>query len=106
MIETANPTEKAWPQSILHWSNRNQANNWDQPREAHENLHTFMMNVFAGCGLFGQPAEDGSNMPRGLVRGYVLNEIMHTLIGVHSYEDSLESAAWVFVAGLPALVSQ
>src|SRR4029453_13966299 len=54
-------------------------------REAHENLHPFMMDVFADCGLLGQPAEEALNMLRSLVRGYVLNEMMHTLIGVDSY---------------------
>ena len=42
-------------------------------------------------------------MLRCLVRGYVLNEMMHTLIGVYSYEDSFENSVRVFVAGLPAL---
>ena len=74
-------------------------------REAHENLHSFMMDVFAGCGLFGQPAEDALNMLRSLVRGYVLNEMMHTLIGVESYDDAFESAVRVFIAGLPALMT-
>jgi hypothetical protein len=72
-------------------------------REAHENLHSFMMDVLADCGLLGQPAEEALNMLRSLVRGYVLNELMHTLIGVDSYEDSFESSIRVFVAGLPAL---
>ncbi len=72
-------------------------------REAHENLHTFMMDVFADCGLLGQPAEDALNMLRSLVRGYVLNEMMHTLIGVDSFEDSFESSLRIFVAGLRAL---
>lgn len=76
-----------------------------QWREAHERLHTFMMHVFAECGLFGQPAEDALNMLRSLVRGYVLNEMMHTLIGVESYDDSFESAVRVFVAGLAALTA-
>lgn len=74
-------------------------------REAHEHLHAFMMDVFADCGLLGQPAEEALNMLRSLIRGYVLNEMMHTLIGVHSYEDSFESAIRVFVAGLPALIT-
>ena len=74
-------------------------------REAHENLHALMMDVFADCGLLGQPAEDALNMLRSLVRGYVLNEMMHTLIGVDSYEDSFESSIRVFVAGLPALIA-
>jgi len=73
-------------------------------REAHENLHALMMDVLADCGLIGEPAEEALNMLRSLVRGYVLNEMMHTLIGVYSYEDSFESAIRVFVAGLPALI--
>jgi hypothetical protein len=74
-------------------------------REAHEHLHVFMMEVFADCGLLGQPAEEALQMLRSVVRGYVLNEMMHTLIGVDSYEDSFESAVRVFVAGLPALIN-
>jgi hypothetical protein len=74
-------------------------------REAHDNLHNFMMDVLADCGLFGEPAEEALNVLRSLVRGYVLNEMMHTLIGVHSYEDSFESAIRVFIAGLPALIA-
>ena len=74
-------------------------------REAHENLHVFMLDVFADCGLLGEPAEEALNILRSLVRGYVLNEMMHTLIGVYSYEDSFESSVRVFVAGLPALIT-
>lgn len=74
-------------------------------REAHENLHAFMLDVLADCGLLGQPAEEALNMLRCLVRGYVLNEMMHTLIGVDSYEDSFESSVRVFIAGLPALIA-
>lgn len=76
-----------------------------QWREAHERLHTFMTDVFADCGLFGQPAEDALNMLRSLVRGYVLSEMMHTMIGVESYDDSFDAAVRVFVAGLPALTA-
>ena len=72
-------------------------------RSAHEDLHTFMTGIFADCGLAGEAAEDALNMLRSLVRGYVLNEMMHTLIGVDSYDDSFDSAIRVFVAGLPAL---
>ena len=74
-------------------------------REAHDNLHAFMMDVLADCGLLGEPAEEALNVLRSLVRGYVLNEMMHTLIGVHSYEDSFESAVRVFIAGLSALIA-
>jgi hypothetical protein len=42
-------------------------------------------------------------MLRNLVRGYVLNEMMHTLIGVESYDDPFNCAIRVFVTGLPAL---
>ena len=73
-------------------------------RKAHENLHTFMMDILADCGLLGQPAEEALNILRSLIRGYVLNEMMHTLIGVYSYERSFENAIRVFVAGLPALM--
>ena len=76
-----------------------------QWREAHECLHTFMMDVFADCGLFGQPAEDALNMLRSLVRGYVLSEMMHTMIGVESYDDSFDAAVRVFVAGLAVLTA-
>lgn len=76
-----------------------------QWREAHERLHTFMMDVFADCGLFGQPAEDALNMLRSMVRGYVLSEMMHTMIGVESYDDSFDAAVRVFVAGLAALTA-
>jgi hypothetical protein len=43
-------------------------------------------------------------MLRSLVRGYVLHEVMHTFVGVESYDESFDSAVRVFVAGLPALV--
>lgn len=74
-------------------------------RKAHEDLDAFMMDVFAGCGLLGESAEDALNILRSLVRGYVLNEMMHTLIGVYSYDESFEKALRVFVAGLPILSS-
>ena len=71
--------------------------------EAHDDLHAFMLDVFGDCGLPREAAEDALNMLRCLVRGYVLNEMMHTLIGVYSYEDSFENSVRVFIAGLPAL---
>ena len=74
-------------------------------QEAHRRLHVFMMDVLAECGLFGDAAENALNMLRSLVRGYVLHEIMHTLIGVESYDDAFDQAAHVFVLGLPALVA-
>lgn len=75
-------------------------------RQAHDDLHAVMLDVLADCGLCGQAAEDALNMIRGLVRGYVLNEMMHALIGVDSYDDSFESALRVLVAGLPVLISE
>jgi hypothetical protein len=73
-------------------------------RAAHEDLHAFMMDVLAKCGLTGDAAENALNMLRSLVRGYVLNEMMRTFIDVDSYDDSFDSAVSVFVAGLPAFV--
>jgi len=73
-------------------------------REAHEDLHAFMMDAFVDCGLVDEAVENALNILRSLVRGYVLNEMMHTLIGVDSYDDSFDSAVQVFVAGLPVLV--
>jgi hypothetical protein len=72
-------------------------------REAHESLHSFMIDVLADCGLFGETAEDALNVLRSLVRGFVLNETMHTLIGVASYDELFDRAIAVFIAGLPAL---
>ncbi|WP_298252996.1 TetR-like C-terminal domain-containing protein [Bradyrhizobium sp.] len=74
-----------------------------QWRAAHDELHSFMIDVLGDCGVAGEGAEDALNMLRSLVRGFVLNEMMHCLIGVYSYEDSFDSAIRVFVAGLPAL---
>jgi len=74
-------------------------------REAHERLHTFMLDTFAGCSLFGEAAENALNMLRSLVRGYVLHEVMHTLVGVESYDDAFDKAIQVFAAGLPAFAS-
>ncbi len=73
--------------------------------EAHERLHIFMIDRFAECGLFGKAAENALNMLRSLVRGYMLHEMMHTLIGVDSYEDAFDKAVQVFVAGLPIFAS-
>jgi hypothetical protein len=42
-------------------------------------------------------------MLRSLVRGFVLNEMMHSLLGVYSYNDSFDNSIRVFMAGLPAL---
>ncbi|MGZ5899499.1 MAG: TetR-like C-terminal domain-containing protein [Reyranella sp.] len=72
-------------------------------REAHEDLHTVMMEIFADCGLHGEPAEEALNVLRSLIRGYVLNEMMHALVGVWSYDESFENAVRVFVAGIPVL---
>jgi len=73
--------------------------------QAHDDLHAVMLDVLADCGLSGKAAEDALNMIRSLVRGYVLNEVMHALIGVDSYDDSFESALQVLVAGLPVLIA-
>lgn len=62
-----------------------------------------MTSLLAECGLVGEAAEDALNMLRSLVRGYVLNEMMHTFVGVQSYDESFDKAVQVFVAGLPAL---
>lgn len=72
-------------------------------RAAHANLHAFMIDVFAECGLAGEAAEDALNMLRSLVRGFVLNEVMHTLIDVKSYDDCFRRSVRVFIAGLGAL---
>jgi len=74
-------------------------------REAYERLHTFMLDVLAECSLFGDAAENALNMLRSLVRGYVLHEVMHTLVGVESYDDAFDKAIQVFVAGLPVFAS-
>lgn len=74
-------------------------------REAHERLHTLMMDVLGECRLFGESAEGALTMLRSLVRGYVLHEIMHTLVGVESYDDAFDKALQVFVTGLPAFAS-
>jgi Tetracyclin repressor-like, C-terminal domain len=75
-----------------------------QWREAHENLHALLMDVFADCGIHGETAEEALNILRSLIRGFVLNEVMHTLLGVYSYDETFESAIRIFVAGLPALL--
>jgi len=74
-------------------------------RKAHDDLHALMLDILAECGLLDEAAEHALNMIRSLVRGYVLNEMMHTLIGVDSYEDSFESAVRVLVAELPVLIA-
>jgi hypothetical protein len=73
-------------------------------REAHDNLHALMMEVFADCNVQEQAAEEALNILRSLIRGFVLNELMHSLPGVYSYDDTFESAIRMFVAGLPALL--
>lgn len=70
-------------------------------RDAHRRLHNFMMDVLGECGLQGEPAEAALTMLRSLVRGYVMHETMHTLVGVVSYDDAFDKALQVFVAGLP-----
>jgi len=74
-------------------------------REAHERLHALMIEVLVDCRLSEAAAEEALYILRSLVRGFVLNEMMHTLLSVHSYDDSFENAIKVFVAGLPALTS-
>ena len=73
-------------------------------REAHDTLHALIADIFAECGLVDAPAEHALDMLRSFVRGYVLHEVMHTFVGVESYDESFDSAVRVFVAGLPALV--
>lgn len=75
-------------------------------RLAHEALHDLIVEVFAECGLEGDAAEDALNVLRSLVRGFALNETMHTLIGVEDHDALFEQAVRMFVAGLPALVER
>jgi hypothetical protein len=72
-------------------------------RQAHANIHAFMMGIFADCGLIEEAAEDALLMLRSLVRGFVLNELMHSVLGVRSYDECFEKALRVLFAGLPAL---
>ncbi len=74
-------------------------------REAHEQLHTFMLDILAECSLFDEAAENALNMLRSLVRGYVLHEVMHTLVGVEFYDDAFDKAIQVFLVGLPVFAS-
>ena len=62
-----------------------------------------MVAVLGECGVVGEGAEDGLNMLKSLVRGFVLNEMTHCLIGVYSYESSFDNSVRVLIAGLPAL---
>jgi len=71
-------------------------------REAHERLHSLMVDVLGECGLFDDAAEGALTMLRSLVRGYVLHEVMHTVVGVESYDDAFDKALQVFIIGLPA----
>jgi hypothetical protein len=73
-------------------------------RHAHANIHAFMMTIFEECGLTGEAAEDALLMLRSLVRGFVLNELMHSVLGVRSYDDCFEDSIRVMIAGLPALI--
>jgi len=75
-------------------------------RNAHEHLHGLMRDVLAECRLTGDAAENAVHMLRSLVRGYVLHEVMHTLVGIDSYDEAFDKAVQVFVAGLPAFASQ
>ncbi|MET4295773.1 hypothetical protein ABIB06_004467 [Bradyrhizobium sp. LB8.2] len=74
-------------------------------RDAHERLHSLMIGILGECGLFGDAAEGALTMLRSLVRGYVLHEVMHTVVGVQSYDDAFDKALQVFVAGFPAFAS-
>lgn len=71
-------------------------------RDAHKRLHSLMLEVLGECCLFGDAAEGALIMLRSLVRGYVLHEVMHTVVGVESYDDAFDKALQVFIIGLPA----
>jgi hypothetical protein len=73
-------------------------------RRAHANIHAFMITIFGECGLTGEAAEDALLMLRSLVRGFVLNELMHSVLGVRSYDDCFKDSIRVLIAGLPALI--
>ncbi|MDH2347171.1 MULTISPECIES: hypothetical protein [unclassified Bradyrhizobium] len=40
-----------------------------------------------------------------LVRGYMLQEVMHTVVGVDSYDEAFNKAMQALVTGLPAFAS-
>ena len=90
------------PSAVTRWNGRRSRRRLSG-REQLTQLGLAAQVPHGDCGLPREAAEDALNMLRCLVRGYVLNEMMHTLIGVYSYEDSFENSVRVFVAGLPAL---
>jgi hypothetical protein len=75
-------------------------------RQAAAELRTFMMGLFASCGIYGDVAENALRMLRSLVRGFALHEMTDSFIDPQGYSASYEFALDVFVAGIAEMRRQ
>lgn len=69
-------------------------------RQAYQELHEFMIAVFAECNLIGREGDDALQILRCLVRGFALHEIMDAFQYTYSYDEAYERALDIFIAGL------
>jgi hypothetical protein len=74
-------------------------------RAAYQQMHEFMLSLFAECGVAGDAAEQALHILRSLVRGVVLHEVLGSFLDVDSYDEMYAKAIEVFITGLPALVN-
>ncbi|MCP3440615.1 TetR-like C-terminal domain-containing protein [Bradyrhizobium sp. CCGUVB14] len=71
-----------------------------QWRRAYQELHEFLVAIFAQCNICGREGEDSLQILRCLIRGFALHEFMDTFLHTYSYDDAYERALDIFIAGL------
>ena len=72
-------------------------------RTAVDSLRVFMIGILSECGLREKAADEALRILRGLVRGFVLHEVMDSFFAPGSYDESYDNAIEMFLAGLPVL---
>jgi hypothetical protein len=68
-------------------------------RRAYQELHEFLVAIFAECNICGREGDDALQILRCLVRGFALHEFMDAL-HTYSYDEAYERALDIFIAGL------
>ena len=67
---------------------------------AYQEVHEFMIAVFAECNLSGRKGDVALQILRCLVRGFALHEFMDAFLHTFSYDEAYELALDIFIAGL------
>lgn len=82
---------------------RSPLTNTSEWREAMGDVRTFLLEVFAECGLHGGVAEQTLQILWSLARGFVIHELTDPFLDPIAHEQSYEYALLVVMSGLSSL---